>query len=328
MHREVQTRITKRNHKLLDYDRHRGSLRKIEDDKRRSANDEVKRRRLEQAVEEAEREFALYNQPLKEQLPILLAQRDIVVGGAMIQLQSFMARAQSASQKAIEGLEVDKPRIRRAEQEMAMAKAEIDQLDIVGPFTAAAQRRPSKRDSLATSPRSDISHQEIAPSPPSPVRGAKTVVQRNVTSDEESELSSVKQVKGKMGGAVAALTAKLKDAGIPLAMPARSKPSSTTPKRDDYCVHEDHDSKTLADRIDALAISQHRTLKTPTPPTAPRKMYVRALFDFTGQELGDLSFQAGDRIEVLKRTDTVDDWWTGRMGGKTGTFPANHVRED
>ncbi|KAG8685687.1 hypothetical protein FRC08_012970 [Ceratobasidium sp. 394] len=48
-----------------------------------------------------------------------------------------------------------------------------------------------------------------------------------------------------------------------------------------------------------------------------------ALFDFVAQESGDLSFNKGDVIIVLKKTNSIDDWWTGKLNGKQGIFPAN-----
>ncbi|KAG8733428.1 hypothetical protein FRC11_006315 [Ceratobasidium sp. 423] len=48
-----------------------------------------------------------------------------------------------------------------------------------------------------------------------------------------------------------------------------------------------------------------------------------ALFDFIAQESGDLSFNKGDVITVMKKTNSIDDWWTGKLNGKQGIFPAN-----
>jgi SH3 domain-containing YSC84-like protein 1 len=59
-------------------------------------------------------------------------------------------------------------------------------------------------------------------------------------------------------------------------------------------------------------------------PTTPRRT-VTALYDFAGQSGQDLSFRQGDRITVLESTPSKDDWWTGELNGKTGTFPANYV---
>ncbi|KFV11369.1 SH3 domain-containing YSC84-like 1, partial [Pterocles gutturalis] len=52
---------------------------------------------------------------------------------------------------------------------------------------------------------------------------------------------------------------------------------------------------------------------------------VTALYSFEGQQPGDLTFKAGDKITVTTKTDSQFDWWEGRTGGKTGIFPANYV---
>ncbi|CAH6719471.1 LAS seventeen-binding protein 3 [[Candida] jaroonii] len=50
-----------------------------------------------------------------------------------------------------------------------------------------------------------------------------------------------------------------------------------------------------------------------------------ALYTFKGEQPGDLTFKKGDVIDILKKSDTTDDWWTGRNNGLTGIFPANYV---
>jgi len=52
-----------------------------------------------------------------------------------------------------------------------------------------------------------------------------------------------------------------------------------------------------------------------------------ALYDFAAQADGDLSFNVGDRIEIVKRTQTAEDWWTGRINGREGVFPGNYVQD-
>jgi amphiphysin len=56
-------------------------------------------------------------------------------------------------------------------------------------------------------------------------------------------------------------------------------------------------------------------------PAEPPKKYVVALYDFAAQAEGDLDFKAGDRIELVERTGSVEDWWTGKLNGKQGVFP-------
>ncbi|PWY72924.1 hypothetical protein BO70DRAFT_364706 [Aspergillus heteromorphus CBS 117.55] len=72
--------------------------------------------------------------------------------------------------------------------------------------------------------------------------------------------------------------------------------------------------------------------KKPPPPPPPRAhsnapgaVYVTAVYDFDGESAGDLAFREGDRIRVLKKTDSTDDWWEGEVRGRKGSFPANYV---
>ena len=58
----------------------------------------------------------------------------------------------------------------------------------------------------------------------------------------------------------------------------------------------------------------------------PQPQYVTALFDFEGQAEDDLPFREGDRIKVVKKTESTDDWWEGELKGRQGNFPANYVQ--
>ncbi|KAI3406831.2 hypothetical protein KGF56_000436 [Candida oxycetoniae] len=49
-----------------------------------------------------------------------------------------------------------------------------------------------------------------------------------------------------------------------------------------------------------------------------------ALYNFEGQETGDLSFKKNDRITLLEKDG---DWWKGKINGRFGTFPSNYVTE-
>ncbi|KAI5807233.1 hypothetical protein BZA77DRAFT_352622 [Pyronema omphalodes] len=70
--------------------------------------------------------------------------------------------------------------------------------------------------------------------------------------------------------------------------------------------------------------------KKPPPPPPKKKFaganetWVKALFTFSGQDSGDLSFNEGDRIKVTKKTPSTDDWWEGEVHGRKGSFPANY----
>ncbi|KAF9475639.1 DUF500-domain-containing protein [Pholiota conissans] len=64
-----------------------------------------------------------------------------------------------------------------------------------------------------------------------------------------------------------------------------------------------------------------------TAPLSPYEGVARAiaLYNFNAVEAGDLSFQKGDVIVITKKSDSIDDWWTGKANGRTGIFPANFV---
>lgn len=50
-----------------------------------------------------------------------------------------------------------------------------------------------------------------------------------------------------------------------------------------------------------------------------------ALYSFKGEQKGDLSFRKGDIISIIKRSESQDDWWTGRINDRKGIFPGNYV---
>lgn len=72
--------------------------------------------------------------------------------------------------------------------------------------------------------------------------------------------------------------------------------------------------------------------KKPPPPPPKKKIgsfqseYVTAMYDFDSHTAGDLSFREGDRIRVVKKTESSQDWWEGEIGGVKGSFPANYCK--
>lgn len=63
----------------------------------------------------------------------------------------------------------------------------------------------------------------------------------------------------------------------------------------------------------------------PSGTSAATVSRVRALFDFTPTEPGELAFRRGDVITVLE--SAYRDWWKGSLGGQTGIFPLNYVEK-
>ena len=77
----------------------------------------------------------------------------------------------------------------------------------------------------------------------------------------------------------------------------------------------------------------------PMRPTAPKPVFKQrtgslgkdqavALYTFDADQDGDLGFKKGDIITITKRSDDkTADWWTGRIGDRTGIFPRLVVRQ-
>ncbi|KAH7341867.1 SH3 domain-containing protein [Rhizoctonia solani] len=68
-------------------------------------------------------------------------------------------------------------------------------------------------------------------------------------------------------------------------------------------------------------------LKRPVPPPPPAGAQCKALWDYNldGLLKDDLSFRAGDVIQIVKEDNA--DWWSGRLNGREGMFPVNHVEK-
>lgn len=81
----------------------------------------------------------------------------------------------------------------------------------------------------------------------------------------------------------------------------------------------------------SLASLASAAAKKKPPPPPPKKKpsalqqeYVIARYDFAGQGEGDLPFREGDKIRVVKKTNSTNDWWEGECRGSRGSFPANY----
>ncbi|KAG8770943.1 hypothetical protein FRC12_003955 [Ceratobasidium sp. 428] len=64
-----------------------------------------------------------------------------------------------------------------------------------------------------------------------------------------------------------------------------------------------------------------RSPPPPPPVRAPVVPKAEAKWDYDSGDTADLSFKAGDVIEIVE--ETSEDWWVGRLHGKQGMFPSN-----
>ena len=72
---------------------------------------------------------------------------------------------------------------------------------------------------------------------------------------------------------------------------------------------------------DDFMMSKGKT-STYSNSTMPR---CKALYQFEGRSGDELSFEAGDVINVIDKK--ADGWWVGEIRGKQGVFPGNYTQE-
>ena len=111
--------------------------------------------------------------------------------------------------------------------------------------------------------------------------------------------------------------------------------SSLQPKRANktHAPNAPDDAPYSAAASMAASIAAKKKAPPPKPPPMRRQFssqsdsqFVIALYAFEGQNADDLSFREGDRIRIVTRTDTKEDWWEGEVDGRKGWFPRNYCR--
>ena len=90
---------------------------------------------------------------------------------------------------------------------------------------------------------------------------------------------------------------------------------STTCNKEMQTVKESNTKQTVNNNNEASAS------RVPKPRLQLPK--VKALYNYSPQDLDELELKEGDVIELLKEHE--GGWWNGRLKGKTGLFPSNYV---
>ncbi|BGP42113.1 BAR adaptor protein Hob1 [Rhodotorula kratochvilovae] len=275
--KKIRKTITKREHKLVDFDRHNNSYTKLKEKKEKSLSDEKNLFKYEQDLEMATQEYEHYNNMLKSEIPHFLALSTslitpifqtfyyIEVGvlyTLLEKMQSFTG--QTYGDLSVEGLET------MHYERSGDAPEQIENLSITKRFTSTAKFMSQHRTASGSS---------------TPTLGRASSI---ASSHSGPGLGRTASFSSSAAAPPPAYTPPAAGAAAPLA--GKRAP--------------------------------------PPPPGRPgaKKEYVVALYDYAATAEGDLSFQAGDRIEVIKRGESANDWWTGRLDGAEGAFPGNYVQ--
>ncbi|KAJ6257957.1 Kynureninase [Drechslerella dactyloides] len=267
----IQKVLTKRQHKQLDYDRHRQSLKKLQEKKEKTLKDEKSVYKTEAELEQSTEEFNYFNNLLKEELPKLFKLerefiRPLFQSFYYMQLNVFYTLHEK------------------------MQAINIGYFDLTLDVEEAFAKK-----------RGDI--QERAEQ--------LTIIHFKTSGARASNLNSRHNKYGKKEEASKYKKANEAAAGTETPPPPYS-------------------SNTAAGET-SLGMSAIAKAKGKPPPPKPKpKAFAAAptaaetataLYDYEAQAEGDLSFSVNDTIEIIQRTSNENEWWTGKLRGKTGQFP-------
>ncbi|XP_020366612.1 unconventional myosin-If [Rhincodon typus] len=73
------------------------------------------------------------------------------------------------------------------------------------------------------------------------------------------------------------------------------------------------------------SVSQRPLPGVGRPKPQTQRPRCRALYQYTGQDVDEISFNVNDIIEIL--LEDPSGWWKGRLHGKEGLFPGNYVEK-
>ncbi|KAI0296673.1 BAR-domain-containing protein [Russula brevipes] len=297
----IRKMITKRDHKLVDFDRFNNSLTKLRDKKEKTLNDEKHLYKLEQDYEAASTEFENINAAMKQDMPrfMMLITRFI---DPLFHSFYYM-------QLNIYYMILDKI------NQFSEGKYT---LDVTG-AQIAADFEEKRGDSAAVIEALSVTQRFISTS--------KLVSQNRAASGAPTSVgrsASIASTSTTTSRGLSSSGSLVKKAPPPPPAPFGSAKSSAASTSSSYAAPPPPYTASAA------AAAATKRAPPPPPPLKPKPApvkYVVALFDFAAQADGDLDFKVGDRIEVVERTQSTDDWWTGRLDGRTGVFPGNYVQE-
>ncbi|KAI8920818.1 hypothetical protein DFJ77DRAFT_425786 [Powellomyces hirtus] len=246
----VRRLMEKRARKLVDYDRHSESVKKLQAKQDRNLTDEKKLGSMESHLDESTRDFTNLDLTLKQQIPVFL-------GMAVAFIDPCFRTLYESERKVVEILHRSFSELGNRHFDMSVSakdgfEAKHDEMvELLATLTLV--KRPYKK-----------SNDEYAKRPMEPTSAP----------------------------------INLPSSAVPL--PTMGGPSTAFP---------------------------HPVAPAAPAPASSSVSYVLALYDFESVQPGDLSFKKDDKIQVILRSPDVNDWWTGRIGARTGQFPGNYVAD-
>lgn len=313
----IRKQVVKREHKKLDYDRHRVTLKKLQEKKDRTAKDEKAMWKAEGDCEAATQDYNYFNEMLKDELPKLFALEREFIKPLFQSFYYMQLNIFYTLHEKMQGCDIGYFDLTREIEEAFYAKRgdvqeQAEKLSIVK-FKTTGQKRPPKYQS------------KLALEGPNKPAGLLT---QGTGTDGES---STGYAPSEPPSTTAA----------PLASPLAMRPKPSTPQighAHSNSLENNNPPPPYSAGLSSppmtspkpgnLAAAAAAKAKPPPPKPKPSRLsaqpqaeMVTALYDYSAQAEGDLSFRAGDVIEITSRTQNTNEWWQGKLQGRSGQFP-------
>lgn len=334
----IRKMAVKRDHKQVDLDRHKRTHKKYEDKKERTAKDEEKMYNAEAEVSIAQQEYDYYNDMLKTELPILFQMqadfiRPLFVSFYYMQLNIFYTLYNRMEELKIPYFDLSTDIVEAYNFKKGNIEEQTDAIGIthfkVG--HAKSKLEATKRRHALNSP------------PPGGVPGAPGYGEQlpgytaGQYGQQEPQYGDYKNALGAYQppaapGAYGAYGQPPAGTTAPVT-PAYGAYGQQTPASTGTSSYGGYGQApspvstgygAAAGSPVAAAPPTYGAL--PTPAATAGGQTCTALYDYTAQAQGDLTFPAGAVIEVVEKTADANGWWTGRYNGQTGVFPGNYVQ--
>lgn len=273
----VRKAASKRDHKQLDYDRHRATLKKLQDKPDKQLKDEKALYKAESEFEQATQEYNYFNDLLKNELPQLFRLEREFIQPLFQSFYYMQLNVFYTLHEKMQSIDIGYFNLTLGIEDAFEAKRgdiqeEVEKLTIVHFKTKGLGRPVASKygnNKLLTDGKTGAGSDAGSPS------------RRSYDTPPPYSASSALTTTGDLGRSSSlGAAAKSKGAAPP---PPKPKPSRLS--------------------------------------GAPGVETVTALYDYEAQAEGDLSFTAGEVIEIVSRTSNDNEWWIGKIGARQGQFP-------
>ncbi len=306
----------KREHKKLDYDRHRAALKKLQDKKEKTLKDEKAIYKAESDLEQSTQDFDYFNDLLKTELPRLFALERAFIQPLFqsfyyMQLNIFYTLHEKMQQCDIGYFDLTLDVEEAFNKKRGDIVEQTEKLSIVK-FRTTSGRRPGGAAQSKYGNRLTI-------------EGRKAPLAITAGPSSTTSPSSATSPYGRSPGTSPSYAYRNSDDGI------EHPPPPYSAEMDDTSVNGGGGGGG-GSKLYLMAAAATKG-KPPPPKPKPRRLSATpaaetatALYDYAAAQDGDLSFKAGDLIEVVTRTDNPNEWWVGKLNGRQGQFPGNYVQ--